>query len=104
MKAQLKRLFSTILALLLVLASLAQPGAQATPATAVPVQAVGQEMPDELMGAVLAASSQPFKASAGSYRAHSGGLDFSLDTGGLKASGDSFAWGITLSGLGRGDQ
>jgi hypothetical protein len=61
-------------------------------------------MPAGLMGALLTASAQPFEAGAEGYRAHSGGLDLTLRAGDLQASGNGFAWGLTLGGLGRGGQ
>ena len=73
MIAQFQKSFSTLLAFLLALTTLTVPSAQAAPATASQAQTAQETMPDELMSAFLAASSQPFDASADGYRARSGG-------------------------------
>jgi hypothetical protein len=66
---------------------------------------VAQEtMPDKLMSAFLAASSQPFEAGAAGYRAHSGGLNFVLNAGGLQAEGNGLSLNFALSGMGHGEQ
>jgi len=104
MITQFQKSFSTLLAFLLALTTLTAPSAPAAPATASQAQTAQETMPDELMSAFLAASSQPFDASAGGYRARSGGLDFSLRASGLQANGEGLAWGLALSGFGRGEQ
>jgi len=104
MIAQLWKSFSTLLAFLLALTSLTASGPQAAPATASQAQTAQETMPDELMSAFLAASSQPFDASADGYRARSSGLDFTLRASGLQANGNGLAWGLALSGFGRGEQ
>ena len=104
MIAQFQESFSTLLAFLLVLTILAAPGVQAAPATASQAQTAQESMPDGLMRALLAASSQPFEASADGYRARAGGLDFTLRASGLQADGHGLAWGLALSGFGRGEQ
>jgi hypothetical protein len=104
MITQFQKSFSTLLAFLLALTTLTAPGAQAAPATASQAQTAQETMPDELMSALLAASSQPFDASTDGYRARSGGLDFTLRASGLQANGNGLAWGLALSGFGRGEQ
>jgi len=104
MIAQLQKSFSTLLAFLLALTILTAPGAQAAPATARQAQTAQESMPDGLMSAFLAASSHPFDASAAGYRARAGGLDFTLRASALQADGHGLAWGLALSGFGRGEQ
>ena len=104
MTTHLQRSFSTLLALLLALTTLTAPAAQAAPPAPGRAQAAQETMPEGLMSAFLAASSQPFAAAADGYRARSGGLDFTLRASGLQASGNGLAWGLALSGLGRGEQ
>jgi len=104
MITRFQKSFSTLLAFLLALTTLTAPGAQAAPATASQAQTAQETMPDELMSALLAASSQPFDASTDGYRARSGGLDFTLRASGLQANGNGLAWGLALSGFGRGEQ
>ena len=107
MTTHLQRSFCSLLALLLALASLTAPSAQAAPPAPAPAQ-TGQTaqgtMPEGLMSAFLAASSQPFAAGADGYRARSGGLDFTLRASGLQAQGNGLAWGVALSGFGREEQ
>ena len=104
MITQSQKSFSTRLAFLLALSILTAPGAQAAPATASQAQTAQESMPDGLLSALLAASSQPFDVSADGYRARAGGLDFTLRASGLQASGEGLAWGLALSGFGRGEQ
>jgi hypothetical protein len=104
MTTQLEKSFSILLAFLLALTCLAAPSAQAAPVASSRAQTAQETMPDELMSAFLAASSQPFAASADGYRARSGGMDFTLRASGLQANGEGLAWGLALSGLGRGEQ
>jgi len=59
------------------------------------------DVSDGLLQAVLEATGSPLEAGRG-Y--HTGGLDVTLNAGGLRASGDGFVWGIALSGFGRGRQ
>ena len=104
MTTQLEKSFSILLAFLLALTCLSAPSAQAVPAASSRAQTAQETMPDGLMSAFLAASSQPFDASAEGYRARSGGMDFTLRASGLQANGEGLAWGLALSGLGRGEQ
>ncbi len=60
-------------------------------------------MPAGLMSALLEASSQPFEAIADGYRAHSGGLELTLNAAGVQASGAGLAWRLALTSLGRGE-
>ena len=116
----LQKSVSVLLASLLALTCLAAPGAPSaptissraqtapiahtSPAASSQAQTAQETMPDELMSAFLAASSQPFEAGTVGYRARSGGLDFTLNSGGLQVDGLGLAWGLALSGLGRGEQ
>ena len=107
MATHLQRSFSTLLALLLSLTSLttltpAPP--QAAPAASGPAQTAQETMTDGLMSAFLAASAQAFDAAPDGYRARSGGLDFTLRASGLQANANGLAWGLALSGFGRGEQ
>jgi len=104
MVTQFQKSFSILLAFLLALTILTAPGAQAAPATASQAQTAQGSMPDGLLSALLAASSQPFEAGADGYRARAGGLDFTLRASGLQADGEGLAWGLALSGFGRGEQ
>ena len=104
MITQLQKSFSILLALLLALTILTAPGAQAAPASASQAQTAQESMPDGLLSALLAASSQPFEVSAAGYRVRAGGLDFTLRASGLQADGEGLAWGLALSGFGRGER
>jgi hypothetical protein len=53
-------------------------------------------MPEGLMSAFLAASSQPFTAGTDGYRARSGGLDFTLRASGLQANADGARLEVNL--------
>jgi len=91
MITQLQKSFSTLLVFLLVLTSLAVPGAASAPTTNSPEQTAQPTMPDGLMSAFLAASAQPFDLSAEGYHARSGGLDFTLGASGFQAKANDLA-------------
>jgi hypothetical protein len=76
-----QRVLSTLLAFLLALTCLSASSVQAAAPNR--AQTAQQTMPDGLMAAFLAASARPFDAGAEGYRAHSGGLEFTLRAGGL---------------------
>jgi hypothetical protein len=104
---RLQKSFTILLVILLILNTWTLPGTPAEPDASDQAQAsrpMRPGMPDDLMGAFLTATSRPFDASAAGYHARSGGLDFTLDAGGLKASGEGVAWGLALSGFGREGQ
>jgi len=100
----LQRSFSTLLVVLLALSTLTTTSPRAAPPAPGPAQTAQETMPDGLMSAFLAASSQPFAAGADGHQARSGGLDFTLRASGLQANGNGLAWGLALSGFGRGEQ
>jgi hypothetical protein len=100
----LQRSFSALLVLLMSLTTFTARGAHPAAPALEPAQTSAETMPQGLMRALLEASSQPFAADADGYHARSGGLDFTLHGGGLQASADGLAWGLALSGLGRGEQ
>jgi hypothetical protein len=104
MVTHLRKTFSALLVFLLVLTSLSVPGLQIAPPVTNPVEGSLQTMPDGLMGAFLEASSRPFEFGLDGYRAHSGGLDFILNTRGLQTRGENLDWFLSLSGIGRGMQ
>jgi virulence-associated protein VapD len=110
MNTRLQKPLSILVTLLLISVNLAFSGLQAMPTTSSRAQAEQPArrepagMPDDLMSAFLAATSQPFEASAEGYQARSGGMDFNLDASGLQASGEGFTWSLALSGFGRGEQ
>ena len=90
MNANFRKLVSACLALALMLVAL----------PAAPTQAKGAEsssMPEGLFQAMLESTSEPVSAQG----AHSGGLNFAFQAGGLQANG--LHWDIVLNGFGRGD-
>lgn len=102
MCSQLEKPFSTLLALLLALSSLTVSGVLTVAGD--PAPAAQQNIPDDLMSAILAASAPPLGVGGEGYRARSGGLDFTFRGDGFQAAGHGFAWDLTLKGLGRGEQ
>jgi uncharacterized repeat protein (TIGR01451 family) len=74
------------------------------PAQPAQAQTKTQEMPAELQEALLAASSQPFTKQGGSYTTEYNGLNYRLTTAGLQTEEDDIQWGISLRGMGRGEQ
>ena len=82
----------------------APAGARVAPKASASESTSSSVIPDDLLQAVLETTARPFEASAGGYLAHSGGLDFTLSTGGLQASGEGLAWSIVLNSFGRGEQ
>jgi hypothetical protein len=76
----------------------------AAPGASVQAKLPWTAMPDGLMSAFMAASSQPFDVRTDGYYTRSGGLDITLQDGGLEAAGESIEWGLALTGFGRGEQ
>jgi uncharacterized repeat protein (TIGR01451 family) len=63
-----------------------------------------QQTPAGLQDAFLQASSSPFSVQGGTYSADFNGLGYQLNVQGLQAEGSGLSWGISLRGMGRGNQ
>jgi uncharacterized repeat protein (TIGR01451 family) len=76
------------------------------PVTVVPAQASSQKqvISARLQDAFLQASSSPFSAEGGIYSTDFNGLNYQLNAQGLQAEGNGLSWGISLRGMGRGNQ
>jgi hypothetical protein len=96
----MKTCFRILILLSLVLELCALPQHTAMAQTS----ADGSTMPAELQEAFLAASSKPFSSQGGTYTTEYNGLNYQFTTAGLQAEGDSIQWGISLRGMGRGNQ
>jgi hypothetical protein len=99
MMSQLHRLLATVLVFTLV--ATVAPDAPGPKATSDEAPLAQEAMPDSLMSAFLAASSQPLAPNGAVFGAHSGGLDVTLDPTGLQANVSGIAWHLALRALGR---
>jgi uncharacterized repeat protein (TIGR01451 family) len=61
-------------------------------------------VPAGLQQAFLAASAKPFSTQGGTYTSEYNGMDYRLNVEGLLAEGNGIQWGISLRGVGRGDE
>jgi hypothetical protein len=61
-------------------------------------------MPAGLQASFLAASARPFSTQGGTYTTETNGMGYRLNVEGLKVQGNGLSWGISLSGMGRGNQ
>jgi uncharacterized repeat protein (TIGR01451 family) len=61
-------------------------------------------MPAGLQEAFLAATLKPFSTQGGNYTTEYNGLSYKLNASGLQAVGNGIQWGISLRGMGRGNQ
>jgi hypothetical protein len=104
MKDRLQKMFSIAAACLLTLTMVGASEAPVAPAAANGEESMPETMPAGLMGTFLAAAAQPFSESGEGYRASAGGLEFTLHGGGLQAKASGLDWGLTLSGIGRGER
>jgi uncharacterized repeat protein (TIGR01451 family) len=57
-----------------------------------------------LQEAFLAATLKPFSTQGGNYTTEYNGLSYKLNASGLQAVGNGIQWGISLRGMGRGNQ
>jgi hypothetical protein len=96
----MKTCFRILILLSLVLELCALPQHTATAQTSADESA----MPAGLQEAFLAASSKPFSTQGGTYTTETNGMGYRLNVEGLKVQGNGLSWGISLRGMGRGNQ